>query len=211
MFNLFKERPRDVKGIRNILLQFIKERLQRVQGGEGANIMGIYLFINCSDHDRHLYEAAVFTNIPGKFKNDEVQKIADDYDIVLSSSWKFEVSFTVQYPAQADIVPGIDAALFISTRKSGLGNNKKRAFIKVLSGQAENETYLLDASDGRINIGREAKVLAEEVLSAKMRSLLLRRTSTVQSAGNMHILNGNPIAVHSWYIRMKVEFHPIIK
>jgi hypothetical protein len=161
MFNLFKERPRDVKGIRNILLQFIKERLQRVQGGEGANIMGIYVFINCGDHDRHLYEAAVFTNIPGKFKSEEVQKIADDYAIVLSPSWKMEVSFTDQYPAQADIATGIDAALFISTRKAGLANNKKRAFIKVLSGQAENETYLLDASAGRINIGREAKVLAE--------------------------------------------------
>jgi hypothetical protein len=160
MFNLFKERPHDVKAIRNILLQFIKEKLQRMQGGEGANIMGIYLFINCSDSDRHLYEAAVFSGMPGKFKTEEVQKIADDYAIKLSPSWKFEISFTDKYPLQADIANDINAALFISTRKSGLGNKKSRAFIKVLNGQAEKKAYTIDSSSGRINIGREALVQA---------------------------------------------------
>jgi pSer/pThr/pTyr-binding forkhead associated (FHA) protein len=160
MFNLFKERPHDVKSIRNILLQFIKEKLQRSQGGEGANIMGVYLFIRCSDADKHLYEAAVFANVPGKFKTEEVQRIADDYAITLSPSFKFEVSFTDQFPPQADLVKDIDAAVFISTKKSGLSNKKNRAFIKVLNGEAENETYLIDSSVGRINIGREARVQA---------------------------------------------------
>ena len=160
MFNLFKEKPLDVKTIRNNLLQFIKEKLQRVQGGEGSNIMGIYLFINCSDAEKHLYESAMFLNIPGKFKTEELQKMADDYAITLSPSWKFEVSFTDQYPAQADIASNINAAIFISTRRSGLINKKRRAFIKVLSGLAENDHYLLDATLGRINIGREAKVQA---------------------------------------------------
>ncbi len=87
MFNLFKERRPDVKGIRNILLQFIKEKLQRAQGGEGSNIMGVYVFINCRDAEKHLYEAAVFAKIHGKFKTEEVQKIADDYAITLSPSF----------------------------------------------------------------------------------------------------------------------------
>jgi len=160
MFNLFKERPHDVKGIRNILLQFIKEKLQRAQGGEGANIMGVYLFINCSDAEKHLYEAAVFANIPGKFKTEEVQKIADDYAITLSPSFKFEVAFTDKFPPQADLVKDIDAAVFISTKKSGLSNKKNKAFIKVLNGEAEKETYLIDSGVGRINIGREARVQA---------------------------------------------------
>ena len=160
MFNFFKERPRDVKSIRNILLQFIKEKLQRAQGGEGANIMGIYLFINCSVSEKHLYEAAVFANIPGKFKNEEVQKIADDYAITLSPSFKFEVEFTDKFPPQADPVKHIDAAVFISTKKSGLNNKKNSAFIKVLNGEAERQTYLLDPGGGRINIGREGRVRA---------------------------------------------------
>src|SRR5258708_12318617 len=116
MFNLFKERPHDVKGIRNILLQFIKERLQRAQGGEGANIMGIYLFINCSDAEKNLYEAAVFANIPGKFKTEELQKIADDYAITLSPSFKFELSFTNPHPQQHYLVKQINAAVFTSNK-----------------------------------------------------------------------------------------------
>lgn len=160
MFNLFKERPHDVKAIRNILSQFIKEKLQRAQGGEGANIMGVYLFINCSDAEKHLYEAAVFAGIPGKFKMEEVQKIADDYAITLSPSFKFDIAFTDKFPPQADLVKDIKAAVFISTNKLGLSNKKNRAFIKVLNGEAEKETYSIDAANGRINIGREARVQA---------------------------------------------------
>ena len=160
MFNLFKERSPDVKGIRNILLQAIKERLQRAQGGEGANIMGVYLFINCSEAEKHLYEAAVFANLPGKFKVDEVQKIADDYAITLSPSFKFEVAFTDKFPPQADLLKDIDAAVFISTKRSGLSNKKNSAFVKVLNGEAESETYLIDSANGRINIGRESRVQA---------------------------------------------------
>ena len=68
MFNLSKEKSPDVKSIRHILLKNIKEKLQKVQGGEGGNIMGIYLFINCSEYDKHLYESAVDAGIPGKFE-----------------------------------------------------------------------------------------------------------------------------------------------
>ena len=93
MFKLFKERPHDVKSIRNIIVQFIKEKLQRAQGGEGANIMGVYIFINCSDAEKHLYEASVFANVPGKFKLEEVQRIADDYAITLSPSFKLPMAF----------------------------------------------------------------------------------------------------------------------
>ena len=160
LFNLFKERPHDVKSIRNILLQSIKEKLQRAQGGEGANIMGVYLFINCSDAEKHLYEAAVFENVPGKFKMEEVQKIADDYDITLSPSFKFEATFTDKFPPQADRLKEINAAVFISTKKSGLTNKQHKAFIKVLNGEAEQEKYLIDSGIGRINIGREARVQA---------------------------------------------------
>ncbi len=157
MFNLFKERPGDVKQIRSQLLRFIKEKLQRAEGGEGANITGIHLFINCNDSERHLYEAAVFANVPDKFKIDEVQKMADDYAIKLPESWKFEVAFTDKFPAQSYIAKDIDAALFFTTRKAGLTHKRSHAFIKVLNGQAEKESYVIDSSISKINIGREPK------------------------------------------------------
>ncbi len=155
MFNLFKERPGDVKQIRSLLLQFIKEKLQRAEGGEGANITGVYLFINCTDHERHLYEAAVFANMPGKFKTEEVQRMADDYAIKLPASCKFEIAFTDKFPAQSYIAKDISAALFFTTKRAGLAHKRSHAFIRILNGRAEKETYMIDSSLGKINIGRE--------------------------------------------------------
>lgn len=157
MFNLFKERLRDVKQIRNHLIQFIKEKLQSAEGGEGANITAMHVLINCRDNERHLYEAAVFANVPGKFKTDEVQRMADDYAIMLPASWKFDVVFTDKYPAQSYIAKDIDAAIFFTTINAAPANKSSQAFIKILNGQAEKETYLIDPSIGKINIGREAK------------------------------------------------------
>lgn len=159
MFNLFKDRTADVKTIRNRLLQFIKEKLQRAEGGEGINITTIYLFFFCHDSEQHVYESAVYSNAPGKFK-DELQRIADDYAIRLPASWKLEIAFTDKYPSQSYIAADINTALFISTKKTGLANQKARAYIRVLSGQAEKDIYVIDPSTDKINIGREAKVLA---------------------------------------------------
>lgn len=158
MFDLFKNRPADVKAIRNALLQFIKERLQKTEGGEGSNITGIYLFINCSEDERHLYEAAVYHDSADKFKNEEVQKIADDYAISLPASWIMEISFTDAVPAAATKAKGLDAALLISTYKNPVQYKEATAYINVLNGEAEKEMYMITSSSGKINIGRAASV-----------------------------------------------------
>ncbi len=93
MLDIFKrntpERPVDVKTIRDRLLQFIKERLKKAEGGEGNNIKGLQIFISCSPDEKHLYEAVVYIENPERFKN-EVQKIADDYAIELPGEWTLE-------------------------------------------------------------------------------------------------------------------------
>ncbi|RZL18771.1 MAG: FHA domain-containing protein, partial [Pedobacter sp.] len=49
MFNLFNkntpEKPQDVKAIREALLVFIKQELQKMEGGEGKHIKGFQLYI----------------------------------------------------------------------------------------------------------------------------------------------------------------------
>jgi hypothetical protein len=157
MFKLFKEPATDVKKIRNILLQFIKEKLQRAEGGEGANINGIYLYVNCNESERYLYESVVHAANPEKFR-DEVQRIADDYAIQLPGSWKYEIAFTDKFPEQSYVATEIKTALFISTRKAGIINKKSHAYIRILGGNAEKEMYMLEPSKEKINIGREAKV-----------------------------------------------------
>lgn len=156
MFRLFKDPGVDVKKIRHTLVQFIKEKLQKAEGGEGADINGIYIYINCHDSERYLYESAVYASSPDKFK-DEIQKVADDYAILLPHSWKCEVAFTDSFPEHSYLAPEINTALFISTRKTGGAVKRSKAFIRILSGNAEKELYVLNPSKEKINIGREAQ------------------------------------------------------
>lgn len=158
MFDLFKGRPGDVKEIRNNILQFIKEKLQRFEGGEGKNITGLYLFIHCPESEKHIYESAVYFDRPDNFKTEEIQRIADDFDISLPANWKFEISFTNEPPKDTYKAEDVHAALFISTKKAGATHKTAQAYIKVLNGNAEKEVYMIESTTGKINIGREAKV-----------------------------------------------------
>lgn len=158
MFDIFKKRPGDVKSIRGNILQFIKDQLQKTEGGEGGNIRGLYLFIFCNEGERHLYEAAVFADAEDKFKTEEVQKIADDYAIALPADWTLELSFTAEPPVDSIRAADVDVALLISTKKKPATHKAATAYINVLNGEAEKERYEIASSSGRINIGREAKV-----------------------------------------------------
>lgn len=158
MFDLFKNRPRDVKEIRSAILQFIKEQLQKVEGGEGSNIRAIYLFVNCTEADRHLYESAVYVDTPDRFKNDEVQKIADDYAISLPTEWNLVISFDEQAPPEALHADGMNVSMVIATFKNTVLNKQATAYINILSGEAEKKQYLINATQSRINIGRASGV-----------------------------------------------------
>src|SRR5213596_178697 len=97
MLDMFKSNQqtgeRDVKIIRDQLLQFIKGQLQKVEGGEGSNIKGLHLFIACSNVEKYMYEAAVYYDEEDRFKNEEVQRIADDFAIDLPQTWVMEIVF----------------------------------------------------------------------------------------------------------------------
>ena len=102
MLSFLKENkpPKDIKALRSDVLEFIKEQLKKAQSGEGQNIRGIQLYINCDTKDKFLYESAVYINDLDKFKN-EVQKIADDFAIELPVSWSFQVVFDEAVPPEA--------------------------------------------------------------------------------------------------------------
>src|SRR5687768_6962585 len=119
MFDIFKksdEGPRDVKGLRDAFLRFIKQELQKVEGGEGRHIKALQIFINCTDVEKHLYESAVYFEESSIFKN-EIQRIADDFAIDLPDSWTLDISFVDTFPEETIKIKGVDAALFIQTRK----------------------------------------------------------------------------------------------
>ncbi len=155
MTNLIK--PTDVKTVRHTLVQFMKEQLRKVEGGEGGSIRSLHLFLSPAKEEKHVYEAAVYYNEEGRFKN-EVQKIADDFAIALPEEWTMNIEFTEAPPAEASKVNELDAALFISTTKKSLNKNFPDARITVLNGEAEQEQYIISAGNKKIYIGRDAKV-----------------------------------------------------
>ena len=161
MFDLFKpkkeERPGDVKGIRDSLLLFIKEQLQKAEGGEGGLIRGMQLYLYPSATEKHLYEAAVYVDEAGRFR-EEVQKIGDDYAIDLPEGWNMEVEFVDAPPADAGRAKDIEAALFFSTRRQPTLKALTTAYICIRNGVAEQEIYTLTSTGGKVYMGREKKV-----------------------------------------------------
>jgi len=164
MFNLFKKNenkgPVDVKVIRDALLRFIKEELQKAEGGEGRNIKGINIFICSNPGEKYIYEAAVYMDEKDRFKH-EIQKIANDYAVDLPENWELEISFGDEYPQEAIKVDSLNVAIFIRTKdhsipKSGSG------YIRVLNGEAEKQEYMITSAEGIINIGREKRAQVKD-------------------------------------------------
>ena len=164
MFDLFKRNenkgPLDIKGLRDGLLRFIKEQLQKAEGGEGRNIKAIQLYFVVDGGERHLYEGAVYLGEHDKFK-DEVQKIADDFALDLPENWILELTFEAEYPAEAIKSGTLKAAIFIRTKDHALPKSGT-AIIQVLNGEAEQAAYELNSTVNRINIGREQKAQVDD-------------------------------------------------
>lgn len=164
MFNLFKSdkenRPVDVKSIRYELLQFIKQELQKAEGGEGGNIKGLNLFINCPSSEKAMYEAAVYTEEPELFK-DEVQRIADDYAVNLPETWLMEVIFDQEFPEEAIRSKKLDAAFFIKTSKNFI-KQSATAYLRALSGETDQKEYTINSDGEKIHIGRDKKAQGDD-------------------------------------------------
>lgn len=187
MFDLFKQKGEaaapDVKTLRQNLLQFIKDQLKRWEGGEGANIKGLQLFLTPPADDRHLYEAALFIDDEEKFK-EEIQRIVDDYAIELPASWTMECLFVNELPAEAVKAKDLPVALHVSTRKQPVLTTQTTAFIRVMNGEADKEKYVLTSTGGKVCIGREKKVQTGEGF---MRENTIAFSSGSQDKSNKYI------------------------
>lgn len=190
MFDLFKSKDQkdeassaDVKTTRHQLLQFIKDQLQKWEGGEGKNIRGLQLFLAPSAAEKHLYEAAVFFDAGSKFKDEEVQRIADDYALDLPRDYALDLLFVEVLPPEAAKSKDLPVALHVSTRKQAALTAITTAYLKVVNGEAEKETYVL-TDKKRFCIGREKKVQTSEGF---MRENDIAFPSTSQNSSNKFI------------------------
>lgn len=158
MFNFFNkntpEKPQDVKAIREALIVFIKQELQKMEGGEGKHIKGFQLYLACKPAERYMYESAVYMDEENRFK-EELQRIADDFAIDLPEHWLLELLFAEELPAAAIKIPNLDAGLIIKTPEHVVVQKSDIGYVRVLNGEAEQAIYELKAGGGRINIGRD--------------------------------------------------------
>ena len=152
--------PADVKGLRDRVLQFIKKELGKAEGGEGAGIKALHLFVAAPETDKHLYEAALYADDAQRFKN-EIQRIADDFAIELPADWNWEVQYVPEAPEGAVAIPGVQASLFVETRKKSF-QRSATGYLHILQGEAEKEVYQLDSGMKPMNIGRERRVQADD-------------------------------------------------
>ncbi|WP_276346872.1 FHA domain-containing protein [Daejeonella sp. JGW-45] len=158
MFEIFKnDQPAqmDVKSLRDAAIRFIKEELQKSEGGEGRNIRGLQLFISSRLEEKHIYEAALYVGEPERLK-EEIQKIADDFDMDLPLNWTLEVSFADEAPTGSRRASELALALFIKTREN-LIRKDLEACIKILNGEAEQSEYKIHSGMEPMTIGREKK------------------------------------------------------
>lgn len=160
MFNFFNkqtpEKPQDVKTLREALLLFIRQELQKLEGGEGRHIKGFSLYVKCLPEERFLFDSAVFFEDEDRFKN-EVQRIADDFAIDLPEKWTMEVLFIEELPSPSIKMKNLDVALTIKTPEHVVIRKSTTGCIKISNAEAEKTEYVIRAADGRINIGRDRK------------------------------------------------------
>ncbi|WP_158799938.1 FHA domain-containing protein [Pedobacter sp. L105] len=169
MFDFFKKNTennnQDAKGLRDSILQLVKEELQKLDGAEGYALSVMELYVDAGADEHFLYQTALYTTTPEKLK-EEVQRIADNFALDLPKGWALEVLFTDQLPENALRRKGLKAGLIFKAKTAKASVTAERtdsqARITVIKGRAEEEQYMLDPRQGRINIGRENHIQAND-------------------------------------------------
>lgn len=171
MFDFFKkdksksgdDQQRDAKGVREAVLQLIKEELQQLDGGEGNAIATMQLYVSAAAEERFVYEAALYSGHPGRLE-EEVQRIADNFALDLPLNWKLELVFVEELPFGTIRRDGLKAGLSFNAAviTAVTGKEPYQAKILILKGQAAQDEYVLKPEGKRINIGRGTNIQASD-------------------------------------------------
>lgn len=152
---MFSKQKKDIKGTRNEILIFIKEQLQKAEGGEGSGIIGLEIFVRATPEDQYIYEGALYHENPDKLKQDEIQRILDDYEISLPANWTLAIHYIEEnFPRHATVMPGNEVALKILTKKSAVAARPSSATIRILHGKGVQDNIEITAGKDPVNIGR---------------------------------------------------------
>lgn len=151
--------PLDAKGLREGVLQFIKEEFQKLDGAEGNAPAMLQLYINAAAEERFLYDTALYTSQPEKLR-EEIQRTADNFALNLPQGWQLELNFVQLLPEGSVKREALKVSLLMKSNQTAAKELAVpfEARLKILKGDAEEAAYSLKPLAGRINIGRGKNV-----------------------------------------------------
>lgn len=156
--------PLDAKGLREAILQFIKEELQKLDGGEGAAMAGLQLFVSAAAEERFLYDTALYSDDAEKLQ-EEIQRTADNFALSLPEDWKLTVDFVAELPVGSVQKAEMKVALLMKKKTKAAATSSAvpvEGMLQILKGDAEESSYILKPVSGRINIGRGKNVASND-------------------------------------------------
>jgi len=167
MFDFFKKNSAsdkfDAKSLRAAVLQFLKEELQQLEGGEGKGLKLIQLFVAAAEGERYLYEAGLLSQEP-ELLREEIQRIADNFAVDLPTDWKLTIDFVDVLPETAirNAATYTGIVFKMASASPQVTKQTRKAKVTILRGKAEEDEYILLGNNKRINIGREKHIQVDD-------------------------------------------------
>ncbi len=129
---------------RERVIRFIVRKLRAYQNEPDTAPIGLRLGILCKNpEEEELYRVVLWANQPGKFQEELIRQLADNY-ISLPRNWPFEYSFFTDELPVASFQEGNLSLTIIDKSKPDIVPVQAR--ITTLLGQTEHDEYLLDST-----------------------------------------------------------------
>eukprot|EP01035_Chromulina_nebulosa_P031805 gene31805-42421_t len=118
----------------------------------GRDWLELYVFC-ASNEEEEVTNVALYADRPDKFRNDELKRKLTNNYIELPCDWFFEINICRDKLPECRIKQGVYGLDIVTNQRDV--KHPALARLSVLSGQTEQETYLLNAAEKqRYNIGR---------------------------------------------------------
>jgi hypothetical protein len=154
--------------LRDNIIRFIVESLQPYVDEKGLSVSGLHFYIVCNDPAaEEAAQVAMYQDKPGKFKTEQLERKLLNHFIQLNEGWFFEWKPATEDRLPANCIRKDNFALIVTRQGDRpAGDHVSKALVKVLTGQAEKNEYILDpAQQLKFHIGRTGN---PQLLSGKI-------------------------------------------
>ena len=132
--------------LREAITGFIVQSLQPYIDEKGLAVSGLHFYMDCSDAGQEeAARVALYTERPGLFKKEQLERKLLNHFIQLDTNWFFETHLVKDQQLPVNCIRKEKFGLVVVRSGEPVAvNNYTKAAIEVLSGQTEKTSYLLD-------------------------------------------------------------------